>query len=152
VDDGDSVAIRWGAGDTEVVRILGIDTPETRHLEHEIPYDQAFGPEARAFAQGAFAAATKVELARAATLDPFGRTLAYVFLNGRNYSPMVIAAGLAEETVTRYGDNGFPREAGEVLAAARAAEPVRFESPGAYRGRMRDLSRWLKDRGAYPAH
>src|SRR5262245_24418482 len=60
VDDGDTVSIRWGESDVEIVRILGIDTPETRHDEHNIPVDQAFGPEARAFAQGAFAAATEI--------------------------------------------------------------------------------------------
>jgi len=149
-DDGDTIVIRWSGGDPETIRILGIDTPETRHLEHEIPYDQPFGPEARAFARGAFAAAARIELLRAATLDPFGRTLGYVFVNGRNYSVLVVAAGLAEESVTRYGDNGFPAEAAEVLAAARAAGPPPFESPASYRGRMREVSRWLKERGRFP--
>ena len=65
IDDGDSVFIRWPGGDDETVRILGIDSPEVRHDEHGIPLDQSFGPEARAFAQGAFAAATDVKLIRA---------------------------------------------------------------------------------------
>ena len=52
------------------MRILGIDSPEVRHDEHGIPLDQSFGPEARAFAQGAFAAATDVKLIRAGKLDP----------------------------------------------------------------------------------
>ena len=150
VDDGDTVVSRWGGGDLETVRILGIDTPETRHLEHEIPYDQAFGPEASAFARGAFAAANRVDLLRSATLDPYGRTLGYVFVNERNYSVLVVAAGLAEESVTRYGDNGLPREAAEVMAAAKAAGPPPFEPPASYRGRMRELSRWMKERGRYP--
>src|SRR5262245_57649287 len=115
VDDGDTVKIRWRKDDVEDVRILGIDTPETRHPEHNLPYAQEFGPEARGFALGAFAAATEVQLLRAATLDPFGRTLGYLFLNGRNYSVLVVQARLAAETVTHYGDNGFPKEAAEVL-------------------------------------
>src|SRR5262245_7774613 len=57
VDDGDTVVIRWSASDSEQIRILGIDTPETRHVEHDLPYDQPFGVEAQAFARGAFAAA-----------------------------------------------------------------------------------------------
>ena len=61
IDDGDSVFIRWANGDLETVRILGIDTPETRHDEHGIPIAQPFGPEARAFAQGAFAVATRYQ-------------------------------------------------------------------------------------------
>ena len=149
VDDGDSVAIRWPGAGEEVVRILGIDTPEVRHPEHDIPYAQAFGPEARAFAMGAFAAATRAELLRAATLDPYGRSLGYLFLDGRNYSVLVLKARLAEESVSRYGDNGFPKEAAEVLAAAREQGPLAFEPPADYRTRMRELSRAMKARGEY---
>jgi endonuclease YncB( thermonuclease family) len=147
VDDGDTVDIRWSKDDVETVRILGIDTPETRHVEHDLPYGQPFGPEARAFARGAFAAATQVELLRASTVDPFGRTLGYLFLNGRSYSVLVVRARLAAESVTFYGDNGFPKEAAEVLAAAKEAGPLPFEPPHAFRGRMRELSRWLEQRG-----
>jgi endonuclease YncB( thermonuclease family) len=152
VDDGDTVQIRWSASDAEQVRILGIDTPETRHVEHDLPYDQPFGREAEAFAQGAFATAERIELRRSSTLDPFGRTLGYLWIDGRNYSVLVVTARLAEESVTRYGDNGLPQEAAEVLAAAKNAGPLPFESPGAFRARMREVSRWMKDRGIYPAH
>jgi micrococcal nuclease len=152
VDDGDSALIRWSEKDEEIVRILGIDTPETRHLEHDIPYHQSHGPEAAAFARGAFAAATDVQLLRAATLDPYGRSLAYVFLNGRNYSLLVIRAHLAYESVSQFGDNGFPAEAAEVAAAAKAAGPLVFEPPHLYRARMRDVSAALKAKGLYPKH
>jgi micrococcal nuclease len=150
VEDGDGVVIRWGERDTEIVRILGIDTPEVRRLEHDLPYDQPFGPEARAFAQGAFAAATEVELLRSSTLDPYGRTLAYLFVNGRNYSVLCIKAGYTTETVSHYGDNGLPREAAEVVAAAKAGPPLPFESPHQYRARMRTLANDLKSKGQYP--
>ena len=144
--------IRWPGEAAETVRILGIDTPETRHLDHDIPKAQELGEEAAAFARGAFAVAAKVELLRSATLDPYGRTLGYLFLDERNYSVLVVAARLAEESVTRYGDNGLPREAAEVLAAAKAAGPTPFESPAAFRSRMRVLSAWMKERGLYPLH
>ncbi len=137
VEDGDGVDIHWGANDTETVRILGIDTPEVRRLEHNLPFDQSFGPEARAFAQGAFAAATDVELLRSPTLDPFGRTLAYLFINGRNYSVMAIKARYSGETVSHYGDNGLPKEAAEVTATAKeaGASLLPFEPPHLYRAR-----------------
>ena len=153
VEDGDGVDIRWGDNDTEIVRILGIDTPEVRRLEHNLPYDQPFGLEAKAFAQGAFAAATEVELLRSPTLDPYGRTLAYLFINGRNYSVMVIKARYSGETVSHYGDNGLPKEAAEVLAAAKeaGATPLPFEPPHQYRGRMRALTTALKQSGQYPS-
>jgi micrococcal nuclease len=147
MDDGDTVVIRWSKDDRETVRILGIDCPEIRHLEHNLPYAQAFGPEAAAFARGAFATATQVELLRSATLDPYSRTLGYLFLNGRNYSVLVVQARLAVESVSFYGDNGLPREAAEVLAAAKEAGPVAFEPPHLYRARMRDLTKWMKEKG-----
>ena len=146
VDDGDTAIIRWSESEAETVRFLGIDTPETRHPQHDLPYAQPFGPEARAFGQGAFAAAERIELLRSATLDPFRRTLGYFFLNGRNYSVLVVRARLAEESVTRYGDNGLPAPAAEVMAAAKEAGPLPFESPGDFRRRMRDVSRWMKSR------
>lgn len=150
VDDGDTVFIRWRKGDTEVVRILGIDTPETRHLEHDIPYAQPFGEEAQAFAEKTFGNARKVELLRSATLDPYGRTLGYVFVDGQNYSVLVVRERLAVESVSHYGDNGLPKEAAEVLAAAEAAGPVPFEPPHLYRARMRELTKYMKEQGTYP--
>jgi endonuclease YncB( thermonuclease family) len=150
VDDGDTAVIRWSEADAETVRYLGIDTPETRHVPHDLPYAQHFGPEARAFGQGAFAAASKIDLLRSNTLDPYGRTLGYFFLNDKNYSVLVVSARLAEESVTRYGDNGLPQEAAAVQAAAKAAGPVPFESPGSFRRRMRDVSQWMKAKGVDP--
>jgi endonuclease YncB( thermonuclease family) len=150
IDDGDTVFIHWSPTDREDVRILAIDCPETQHLPHNIPFAQPFGEEARGFASGVFATATTIELLRAPTLDPYGRTLGYLFVNGKNYSVMIVAARLAEESVTHYGDNGFPQEAAAVLKAARAAGPLPFESPAAYRLRMRGVSDWMKAHGAYP--
>lgn len=150
VDDGDTVVIRWGPQDVETVRILGIDSPETQHVEHGLPFAQSFGPEARAFAQGAFAAASSLELLRSAQLDPFGRTLGYLFINGRNYSVMIIRARLAEECVTRYGDNGLPKESAEVLATAKEVGVMPFESPHDFRARVRELTKQLKAKPSKP--
>nr|MCU0256845.1 thermonuclease family protein [Vicinamibacterales bacterium] len=100
IDDGDTVVVRWPNGDVETVRILGIDAPETRHPAHDLPYGQPFGEEARAFGVGVFASNRRVELVRAATLDPFGRTLGYFFVDGQNYSVLIVRARLAEETVS----------------------------------------------------
>lgn len=149
IDDGDTVVIDWD-GDRETVRILGIDTPEIQHLPHNIPYDQPFGREATGFASGAFAVAGKVEILRSDTLDPYGRTLGYLFVDGKNYSVLVVQAHLAIETVSHYGDNGFPDEAAAVLAAAKAAGPVPFEPPFQYRNRMREVSDWMREHDLWP--
>ncbi|MBK8230896.1 MAG: thermonuclease family protein [Candidatus Eisenbacteria bacterium] len=148
VDDGDTVVIAWDNGDNEIVRILGIDTPETQHIEHNIPYDQSFGREALGFARGAFATATEIQIKRAPTKDPYGRSLAYLFLNGRNYSALIVGAGLAAESVSHYGDNGFPEEAKAVLDAAAAAGPLPFEPPFEFRNRMRKVADAMKAQGA----
>jgi endonuclease YncB( thermonuclease family) len=150
VDDGDTLFIDWGDKAPEVIRVLGIDCPETQHVEHELPVAQPYGDLARAFAEGVFATATEAQLLRAPMTDPYGRTLGYLFVNGKNYSVLVVQARLAEESVSRYGDNGFPTEAAAVLAAAKAAGPLPFEPPAEFRKRMRDLSRWMKAR-ARPA-
>jgi endonuclease YncB( thermonuclease family) len=154
VEDGDTVIIHWDKekANDEVVRILGIDTPEQRRLEHNLPFDQPFGPESTAFAQGAFAAATEVELLRCPTLDPYERTLAYLFINGRNFSVMVIKARYSGETVSHYGDNGLPRESAEVVAAAKDSSPLPFEPPHQFRARMRTLADWMKQHGQYPSN
>ncbi len=151
IDDGDTFAITWDGAQAETVRVLGIDAPETRHVEHDIPFDQPFGPEAVAFARGVFAAAERAELVRASTLDPYGRTLGYVFVNGKNFSVLVLEARLAVETVSVFGDNGLPEPAAACLAAASAAGPAAFESPHFYRKRMREVAQRMRAEGRLPA-
>ena len=123
VMDGDTAEIRWSAADVETVRVLGIDTPElfTRDSTGGARRDPR-GTEALGFARGAFAMADRVELLRCRNRDRFRRTLGYFFLDGRNYSVMVIEARLARETISRYGDNGLAREADEVRRAVRRTE------------------------------
>jgi endonuclease YncB( thermonuclease family) len=147
VNDGDTVSIRWGRSDVEIVRLLGIDAPETGDLEHDIPLAQEFGAEARSFARSAIATADRIELLRAPTLDPYGRTLGYVFLDGRNFSVLLVEARLAEESISRFGDNGLPAEAAAVAAAAKKAGPLPFESPTVFRARMRRLADWMRRQG-----
>ena len=145
VGDGDTVTIHWGDGDNERVRILGIDTPEVAHPSMGWHDDQPYGPEATAFAKGVFAMAESVELLRAAEADGYGRTLGYFFVNGRNYSVLVVAARYAVETVSHYGDNGLPEPSEAVLAASRGIAPVPFEAPYKFRGRMRALNEWREE-------
>ena len=146
VGDGDTVTLGWGEDDIERVRILGIDTPETAHPHWGQYQGQPFGTEAAAFAAGAFAAADQVQLLRAAETDGYGRTLGYFFLNGKNFSLLVLKAGFAVETVSHYGDNGFPEISDEILAAARDLAPVPFEEPYKFRRRMREITDWNETR------
>ena len=63
---------------------------------------------------------------------------------------VVIRARLAAETVSHYGDNGLPDESAACLAAAAEAGPVPFEPPYQYRGRMRDVTTWMREQGLLP--
>lgn len=148
-DDGDSIDIRWRK-EPENVRIIGIDTPEVQHLEHDLPYSQPFGHEAAGFLRGCIAVADKIELLRSGKQDKYGRTLGYLFLDGKNYSVLAIRARLAYGPNPRFGDNGLPEEHAACLAAAAAAGPVAFEEPWLYRKRMRAVAAWMKENGTYP--
>ena len=150
MDDGDTIVIRWADDDVETVRILGIDTPETRHLAHNIPHNQPFGEKASGFAKGAFAMASEVQVLRSSTLDPYGRTLGYLYINGINFAASIVRAGLATESISVFGDNGLPEPAQEVLAAAEEAGPLPFEAPYLFRRRMKAYSGHLKKLGQYP--
>ena len=150
VDDGDSILVRWEHG-VEVVRILGIDTPEVQHLEHDLPFAQPFGDQATGFLRGCLAVCDRIEILRAADKDRYGRTLAYLLLDGKNYSALAVEAGLAVATVDHYGDNGLPEQAADVTRAAEGAGPVPFEAPYLYRARMRRVAAWMRTQGTYPS-
>ena len=152
VEDGDGVIIRWSDKDPEIVRILGIDTPEIRRLEHNLPYDQPFGPEAKAFAQGAFAAATEVELLvpRPSTLttepSPISSSTAGIIRSwpSRPGSP----ARRSATTVT----TACPRNPPRSSRPPRVPPPLPFEPPHQYRARMRTSTTWMKQNGQYPTN
>jgi endonuclease YncB( thermonuclease family) len=133
VDDGDTIRISWPDGSRETVRILGIDAPEIRHSSNPTAEDQPYGRESLAFARRSILGARRLELVRASHGDRFRRTLAYLFVDGANFSVLAIENHMAESTIDRFGDSGFPREAAEVRAAARRAGPPPFESPARFR-------------------
>lgn len=141
VDDGDTIRITWPDAPRETVRLLGIDAPEVRHKNGPIPEDQPQGPESLAFARSRILGARRLELVRAFHHDRFGRTLGYLYVDGVNYSVLAIENHMAESTIDRFGDSGFPREAAEVRQAARRAGPPPFESPVQFRDRMGAASR-----------
>ena len=76
VIDGDTVLVRIGAT-LEKVRLIGIDTPETKR--HDMPV-QCFGPEAAAFTAQLLPPGTPLTLERDVVgRDDYARVLAYVY-------------------------------------------------------------------------
>jgi endonuclease YncB( thermonuclease family) len=122
-DDGDTFSL---AG--KPIRILGIDTPEIAHPEMGVDEPQPYGPVA--------AESTRVWLTRAGVielvpdgLDIYDRRLAHVFLDGELLAIRLIRHGLAYETVSHYGDSGYPDLAQQILDAARTGPKPPFEQP-----------------------
>src|SRR5687768_6838497 len=76
VVDGDTIVVRLSSGE-EHVRLIGIDTPETKKPGTPV---ECFGPEAAARMAALLPAGTAVRLERdEEARDRFGRLLAYVF-------------------------------------------------------------------------
>ncbi|MDP9463896.1 MAG: thermonuclease family protein [Actinomycetota bacterium] len=77
--DGDTIDVTID-GRRERVRLIGIDTPETKKQNTPV---QCFGPEATIFATSLLPADTLLHLERdVVARDDFGRMLAYVYLAG----------------------------------------------------------------------
>jgi micrococcal nuclease len=77
VVDGDTIEVRIG-GRTERVRLIGIDTPETKRPDTPV---ECFGPEATAFTESLLPPGTAVHIERDTVgRDHFGRLLGYVHL------------------------------------------------------------------------
>ena len=77
VVDGDTIRLRID-GSTETVRLIAIDTPETKHPTKRV---ECFGPEASSFLETLLVTDTTVRVERdVEPRDAYGRLLLYVFL------------------------------------------------------------------------
>jgi len=94
VFDGDTIAIRM-AGRQEKVRLIGVDTPETKDPRKPV---QCYGPEASQFSHSKLEHA-KVRLASdplSTNRDRYDRLLRYVYLqDGTFYNKELLATGNA---------------------------------------------------------
>ena len=83
VVDGDTIDVRIGEHE-ERVRLIGIDTPETKKPNFPI---ECFGPEASAFTASLLPIGTRVRIERDLVgRDDYGRLLGYVYLD-RDVTP-----------------------------------------------------------------
>jgi micrococcal nuclease len=81
VVDGDTIDIEIG-GNTERVRLIGINTPETKHPTKGV---ECFGPEASAYAEQLLPAGTALRVERdIEARDKYGRLLLYVYIANTN--------------------------------------------------------------------
>lgn len=121
-DDGDT--FDWKG---KPIRVLGIDTPEIAHPDLGTFEDQPCGVAA--------AESTRAWMSRAQILeivvngrDIYNRRLAHVFIDGELLACQLVRQGLAYETVSHYGDSGYPDLSQEILDTARSS-PSRSSNP-----------------------
>ena len=93
VIDGDTIVLEV-QNQTETVRLLGVDTPETVHPSKPI---ECFGPEASAFTKATLVKGSSVKLLRdVEPRDRFQRLLVYLFLaDGTLFNQLLIDRGFA---------------------------------------------------------
>ncbi|CAJ1003856.1 SPBc2 prophage-derived endonuclease YokF [Brevibacillus aydinogluensis] len=95
VVDGDTFKVTIN-GKEETVRMLLIDTPETKHPQKPV---QPFGPEASKFTKDLLTGKT-VELEKdVSEQDKYGRLLAYVYVDGQSVQEKLLEKGLARVAV-----------------------------------------------------
>jgi len=124
IHDGDTLFV-----DGNTLRLLGADTPECG-----APW---FDGDQEPWASQA-SDLVRRELDRAHTIEllswdrhgPYGRELVHVVCDGRPLAAELVAAGLAYETISQFGDGGFPNIAEQILRRAR--KPA-FEQPYRWR-------------------
>jgi micrococcal nuclease len=91
VVDGDTIEVTVD-GRREIVRLLGVDTPETVHPGRPV---ECFGPEASAFTHSRLLGRTVRLTFDRVRRDPYGRLLAYVEVDGRRFNDVLLAGGYA---------------------------------------------------------
>lgn len=115
VVDGDTVDVVDDARGRLRVRVLGIDTPETKGTE------ECWGRQATEFATATLMNRRVAVLGDASqdARDRYGRTLAYVETDQGDYSVLAAAAGAARSYV--FDVSRPPQRAGEIAAAEASA-------------------------------
>lgn len=115
VVDGDTL-IAEVAGEELTIRLLNIDTPETKHPDHPV---QCLGPEATAFLTERLPAGTEIELEYDEEReDRYGRTLAGVVESDSLINAEIAAAGLGVPVLFEPNDR-FLRQVTEASEDAR---------------------------------
>lgn len=117
--DGDTLRAEI-AGTRETIRLIGVDTPETKHPTKPV---QCYGLEAAQFLAALLPPGTRVRIERdIEARDPYGRLLLYLFVTNDDrelfVSHAVIAAGMGRPLVIEPN----VRHQTELVAAAFAAQ------------------------------
>ena len=91
VSDGDTIDVDLG-GNTESVRLLGIDTPETHHPTKPI---ECYGPEAADYTRRRLLGRAVELESDVESHDIYDRRLAYVTIDGERFDDELLRLGYA---------------------------------------------------------
>lgn len=104
VIDGDTIVVAFASGATDTVRLLGVDTPETKHPTKGV---QCFGPEASEFTKRHLAGRVVRLESDVERRDIYDRRLAFVSVDGHRFNDVLLRRGYARFLVIppngRYG-------------------------------------------------
>ncbi|MFM8303643.1 MAG: thermonuclease family protein, partial [Actinomycetota bacterium] len=92
VIDGDTIVVAFAGGATDTVRLLGVDTPETKHPTKGV---ECFGPEASAFTTRLLTGRVVRLKSDVVRRDVYDRRLAYVWLAGHRVNDVLVRRGYA---------------------------------------------------------
>ena len=92
VIDGDTIVVAFANGATDTVRLLGVDTPETKHPTKGV---ECYGPEASAFTTRRLTGRVVRLESDVQRRDVYDRRLAYVYLDGHRFEDVLLRKGYA---------------------------------------------------------
>jgi micrococcal nuclease len=115
--DGDTIVVRTDVGDELTIRLLGVDTPETHHPRKPV---ECFGPEAAAYTRTRLLGQRVALTYDVERHDIYGRTLAFVTLDGQRYNDELLRLGYARLLVIAPNGAHARTMLREVVAARNA--------------------------------
>ena len=121
--DGDSLFY-----DSKEYRLLGFDAPEAR---------QEFGTTSENYLKSLITNADKIYIS-VSEYDIYSRILAHLFINDTPVAYYMILSRMGIQTITKYGDNGFPIISENILILARRQGRLPFLNPSVYRKRAKE--------------
>lgn len=125
--DGDTIRYQEHS-----IRFLGCDTPE-KSCGFFDGDQEPYATRAENFTRNQIEDAEEVELEILAERDRYGRLLGHIFVDDTSLSLLLVQERLAYETISRYGDNGYP----EIAEAILEATGYEFYNPHEWREQHR---------------
>ena len=129
VVDGDTIVIKLDDGSSGKVRLIGIDTPESVHTDAS--RNTKWGKKVSNYTKKKLTG-KKITLEYDKDLyDPYGRVLAYVYLDGKMYNKTLLKKGYARAVY--YAPNGKYKKSFNKLQKTAKKKHKGFWKKGEYK-------------------